>query len=308
MRNYFDYDTAEAVYYVYLYESTTKAAEKINLSQPAVSRRILAAEERTGIVIFERNFHRMIPTKEGMTYIEACKKILHIGDAALKDAHAQAQTDNNEIRILSTPSMAATWLPFALQGFSKKHPDLLVRIRSSANPLDVLESDVLISPYLSDKHHVAKEKLYDSYQGLFCSQQYLDNMQTVPHDLDDLENYHLLTIDEKRYERHITANWLLTVGISDGRKMRQASLELDSNDGRYQAMLNHHGIAPIAIQHIRMCKPKGVVRILPDIRSDPKSVYFFYNSHQKELTNHRILLDFLRKHITDHPDIYQNAF
>ncbi len=303
MRNFFDHDTAKAVYYVYLYKNITKAGEKLGLTQSAMSRRIQMAEERTGLLIFERGFHEMTPTKQGARYIESCKEVLHIGDAALKDAHALVGEKAKEVSILGTQSLITSWLPMALSGFNEKHPDIYLKTKSETNPVDVFESDILISLYSIDNDEVEKIRLFDQVQGLYASKKYVERLG-VPTNIHELEKHSLLALNNEEYQDHQGVNWHLSYGIGTKGHCRKASMELNSNDGRYQALLNGHGIAPVSIAYVRMTKPKEIVRILPDITSENSGMYLYYNARCKATKNIEIVKNHLLSHIKNNMHAY----
>ncbi len=303
MKNFFDNDTAKAVYYVYLYGGVSKAGEKLHLSQSAMSRKIQIAEERAGIQIFDRDYHRFTPTKEGLRYIDACKQILHIGDAALKDAHTIANEGKKEIRIRSTPSLAASWLPIVLAGFSDAHPDIKLVISSDIEKLDILDTDILISSYKSDDGALKRIKLFEQQQGLFASEKYLE-AKGIPEKLEDLRKHDLLAIDQKKYGNLISANWLLHYGIMEKDDSRTASMEFNSNDGRMQAITYGHGIGPISLQFVKLAGLSNVVRVLPQISSEPLGIYFNYNAQQLNTDVFDRILNFIQNHIDSNPESY----
>ena len=56
--------------------SINKAAEVLFISQPSLSRAIQEVENQTGIVIFKRTSTGVIPTHEGLIFIERVQKLL----------------------------------------------------------------------------------------------------------------------------------------------------------------------------------------------------------------------------------------
>lgn len=281
MNHFFDYDTAKAVYYVYLYGGISRAGDKINLTQSAMSRRIQMAEERSGIMIFERGFHELTPTKEGLTYIEACKKILHIGDAALKDAHAIAKSEKDKIRILSTPSLANTLIPALLEGYDELCPGTTVNIRSTVQPLDILDADVVIGYYLPDNEDVEQYRLFDQIQSMYASQAYLDKFG-VPNSIEDLDRHRLLVIDPATYIHYRNVNWILTLGLANERQLRPAYMEFSTNDSKMRAMQMGYGIGTASEMHIKLIGADNLVPVLPEIERNEQGVYFITNSLAKK--------------------------
>ena len=63
------------VYAVYEEKSFTKAAEKLYISQPALSSTIKKLEKDMGYPIFERRGKEVVPTYVGQRYLEAAEEI-----------------------------------------------------------------------------------------------------------------------------------------------------------------------------------------------------------------------------------------
>ena len=68
----------EYVYAVYQERSFTKAAQKMFLSQPALSAMVKKAEKKIGTPIFDRSTSPLRLTPAGEYYIEQAEKILRI--------------------------------------------------------------------------------------------------------------------------------------------------------------------------------------------------------------------------------------
>ena len=66
------------VYTVYEEKSFTKAAQKLYVSQPALSGAIKKLEIELGYPIFDRGGKEVTPTELGMKYIKAVQEILVI--------------------------------------------------------------------------------------------------------------------------------------------------------------------------------------------------------------------------------------
>ena len=58
------------------YQHFRKAAEKLNLSQPSLSRSIASLEDELGIVLFERQGRNIRLTKYGRIFLEHTDRIL----------------------------------------------------------------------------------------------------------------------------------------------------------------------------------------------------------------------------------------
>ncbi len=298
MNNFFDYDTAKAVYYVYLYGGISRAGDKINLTQSAMSRRIQMAEERSGITIFDRGFHELKPTPEGLVYIDGCKKILHIGDATLKDAHAVANDGCRRVRIISTPSLANLLLPQLLIGFEDRHPDIEISIEESHDVMDVLDTDIIIGPYIPEQDELRQDLLMSEAEQLYVSESYVKK-HGFPETLAELEKHKLLTVNPRQYAGLRDVNWILTTGIGNSQHRRKSHLEFSSNNGKVEAMVAGLGIGSCTRLHLSLINNPKVKEILPGTVREPMKIYFIRNSLSSKQKNLDTICDFFNERMKE---------
>lgn len=110
--------------------SFTRAAEKLHLSQPAVSKLILLLERSCGFSLFHRQKNGVIPTAEGeMLYSEVERVFLGV-DSVSARARAIRQFNYGEIEIVAFPSLATRVLPPILADFLRSKPGLRVTLSS----------------------------------------------------------------------------------------------------------------------------------------------------------------------------------
>ena len=79
--------------------SINKAAEVLFISQPSLSRTIQEVENQTGIVIFKRTSKGVIPTHEGLVFIERVKKLLEVFDELQSCYSVYDSSSNDEISL-----------------------------------------------------------------------------------------------------------------------------------------------------------------------------------------------------------------
>jgi DNA-binding transcriptional LysR family regulator len=110
--------------------SFTRAAEKLHLSQPAVSKLILLLERKCGFTLFHRQKNGVIPTAEGrMLYSEVERVFLGVESVAAR-ALAIRDFDYGEIKLVTFPSLTTRVLPPILAEFLKAKPSLRVTLAS----------------------------------------------------------------------------------------------------------------------------------------------------------------------------------
>ncbi len=82
--------------------SMTAAAEKLNLTQPAVSQQIRALEDELGVPLLVRGVRQVKPSIQGQLLYDYAKKILFLTQQAEVAIHTFSQELAGEIRIGTT--------------------------------------------------------------------------------------------------------------------------------------------------------------------------------------------------------------
>lgn len=107
--------------------SMTAAAQRLGVTQGAVSQRVLRLEARLGVRLFMRQ-------RSGMALTEAGKSLLGaMSDAVMGLNDALSEIDRvqrNTIVVRCAPSLAAEWLVPHLEQFYLTHPGIEVLVRS----------------------------------------------------------------------------------------------------------------------------------------------------------------------------------
>lgn len=98
----------------------TRAAEELNISQPALSRSIQKLEEELGQPVFERKTRSVALTDAGTLLQSRAQQIL----ALIEDTKAEISDDgrSGQIRIGAIPTIAPFFLPDLLRQFSTEFP------------------------------------------------------------------------------------------------------------------------------------------------------------------------------------------
>lgn len=132
-------------YYVAVAETgnISRAAQKIFLTQPALSRQIKALENEIGQCLLERQAHSIRLTPAGETLLREARELLQQADQVLERVRAAGQ--GVRLRVGYAPSFACGLLTTAVENFTQKHPGVHVELRdlSTKEMLSGLENDTL---------------------------------------------------------------------------------------------------------------------------------------------------------------------
>ncbi|MBW5482429.1 LysR family transcriptional regulator [Streptomyces bambusae] len=123
--------------------SLTAAAERLYVSQPALSQRLTRLEDRLGMRLFDRQGRRLVPNAAGQRMLVAAHHVLGELESATRDLREMREGRNRRVRFTAECSTTFSWLPPVLRAFRARMPDADVRIESVAGdaPVPALLTD-----------------------------------------------------------------------------------------------------------------------------------------------------------------------
>ncbi|MEI9903031.1 MAG: LysR family transcriptional regulator [Asticcacaulis sp.] len=113
---------------IYELRSFQQAADSLNLSQPAISRRIQKLEEVTGGPLFERTTRTIKTTALGQELLPLVRRTLEELDTSLLVLRDVGRQRRVILNIASIPTAASYFLPPVIDAFKRLHPNVRVRI------------------------------------------------------------------------------------------------------------------------------------------------------------------------------------
>ncbi|WFB05641.1 LysR family transcriptional regulator [Streptomyces sp. LX-29] len=128
--------------------SLTAAAERLYVSQPALSQRLTRLEDRLGMPLFDRTGRRLVPNAAGRRLLVAAHHVLDELRSATRDLHEMRDGRNRRVRFTAQCSTTFQWLPPVIRAFRDRHPDAEVRIES-------VPDDAPVPALLADRVDVA---------------------------------------------------------------------------------------------------------------------------------------------------------
>ncbi len=105
-------------------KSFTKAAEALNVAQPAVSMSIQRLEEELESILFNRKSRQVSLTSEGEIFLVHALKILEDVNAAGMEMADLRGLKKGEVRLGIPPMMSTYFFPAIIRNFKKMYPDL----------------------------------------------------------------------------------------------------------------------------------------------------------------------------------------
>jgi DNA-binding transcriptional LysR family regulator len=108
-------------------ENVSRAALKLHVSQPALSRQIRDLEDELGFLLLERSAKSVRLTEAGRAFLTEARAVLQRAADAVKAARAIA-TSGGELHVGYAPSPTARILPRTLRAFQTELPNVRVRL------------------------------------------------------------------------------------------------------------------------------------------------------------------------------------
>jgi LysR family transcriptional regulator for metE and metH len=120
--------------------SMTKAADRLSLTQSALSHQLRAVESRFETTFFVRLGRRMVLTAAGRRLLESARRVLGDLERAEEDIRRLAGHGDGVIRVCTQCNTGYHWLAPLLSTFGRKHPRVTVHIAADATdrPIDAL--------------------------------------------------------------------------------------------------------------------------------------------------------------------------
>lgn len=140
---------------VALNRSFSRAAKKLHISQPAVSKTIRNLEEKYERAFFERTANAIRLTEDGEVFLTYCEKIIRLYEE-LEDEFYEDKMFSSEIKIGASTTLANYILPRFLARIQRDYPSLKIDLKIG-NTLDiqqaVLKKEIHLGIVEGDNHN-----------------------------------------------------------------------------------------------------------------------------------------------------------
>ncbi len=146
-------------------KSLTRAAEILEVSQPAIGLQIKSLEKRFGISLFDRHAKGVSLTSEGKYFHEKAKEILVMANQLDRKMKSKGTRKRGIVRIGITPSLISTIVPNSLERCYDSHPDMtLLFVQGFAkNLLEDWQKDLLDFAFINQKIETSSSSSYPLY-------------------------------------------------------------------------------------------------------------------------------------------------
>ena len=119
--------------------SFSQLAEKLNISQPALSKQILSLEKELGVVLFDRNVTPIALTGAGEYFVREARELLYKEDNLQKSMEQFKSGEKGTLTIGITPFRSAYLIPRIVKKIREKFPNVKIKLVEEGS--EVLRKD-----------------------------------------------------------------------------------------------------------------------------------------------------------------------
>ena len=214
--------------------SVTRAAERLHLTQSALSHQLREIESRLGLQLFLRLGKRMVLTPPGERVLDAARRILDEIGRTEEDLRLMSQNGKGVLRLCTQCNTGYHWLPPLLQSFHRKYPgvDVQIMVNATDHPIEALlegRIDLAIVTSEVDDRRLETSALFDDelVAVVAPSHPFAKRAFIEP---DDLAEEHLIVYKAERADSFIFSRVLGPAGVEPARvsqvPLTEAILEL----------------------------------------------------------------------------------
>jgi LysR family transcriptional regulator for metE and metH len=212
----------------------TRAAERLHLTQSALSHQLREIEGRIGIAFFTRLGRRMVLTAAGRRVLETARRVIADLQRTEEDLRRLAGHTDGSIRVCTECNTGYHWLAPLLTSFRRKHPRVSVHVAAEATeaPLAALldgrvDLAILIDPR-PDKRLRLRPLFDDEMVAIVARTDALARRRWL--DAADLAAQHLLLYSSNREDSFVFRRLLRPAGLTPDRvsfiMLTEAMIEL----------------------------------------------------------------------------------
>jgi len=273
--------------------SFTRAAEKMRVTQPAVSRQITTLENFLSVRLFERDKGGVHLTPAGEQLYQQISPAFQTIAKAATSLKERRSVEPLRIRVYTT--FAAKWLIERLPSFYVAYPNIRLDISNVVAPVNFDKDPVdLAIQFVNGKWpSVETQLLFTDLLQPVCSPKLLRKTRLV--ELDDLKKVHMLQSHYRRADWH---DWLMAVRRPD--LLSDKEISFSTSILTYQAAEQGVGVAIGQIHLLRRELKEGTLVPLFNAPFERKLAHYAVWPRNRPLSRKaRSFLNWLRKKIEE---------
>ena len=141
------------------YQNYTVAAEKLFISQPAVTAQVKAFQEFCNLKLFKKMGRKIYLTDEGKSLYEYVRKVFEYEKEIEDTIEDMRSLKKGVLRLGTTKTYALSYMPFFISRFRQSYPHIKIHLDEGsslqmANSLLDLQNEIVIVAKVEDNHQI----------------------------------------------------------------------------------------------------------------------------------------------------------
>lgn len=256
-----NFELYKIFYMVAKNKSLSKTAEKLFVSQPAISQSIKQLEKLLDTPLFVRKNHGMeLSAQGGKIIYDDVEKAVNLLDNIEKKLCVLKQKAVGKLRIGASETIFQYFLAEKIVEYNKMFPEIKIELISDVSPkiIELMKNDLcdigfLNLPVQTDEDIVIKKSIY-SLNDIFIAGKNFNELKGKTLNITDLQNYPLLLMEEKTVSREAINNFAKNNGVT-----LKPKVEINSWDFMKKLVENGMGIGCIPKEYAKNELNDGVL-------------------------------------------------
>lgn len=281
--------------------SLAATARELNLTPPAVSRRLALLEERLGVRLLNRTTRRISLTSEGEVYFTNAQRILSDIDEVERLVSSSRAAPKGLLRVNAPLGFGRSYVGPAIAGFAKEYPEVEVQLHLTDRPVSLPDDSIDIAIHfgeMPDSRLVAR-KVAANRRLLVAAPAYLRAAGT-PHHPHDLTQHQCIVL---RQNTGAYGHWRLSK--AERSETIKVHGKLSTNDGEVALgwALEGHGILMRAEWDVAKYLRSGRLKqVLADHDTPPADIHAVFSERLNLSAKVSCFVDYLRDYLGRHVD------
>jgi DNA-binding transcriptional LysR family regulator len=261
--------------------SFTTAAQRLGISQSALSHSMKGLEKRLGVELLARTSRSVLPTAAGEKLLKDLAPALEQIEHSLNEVRKQAVRPAGRVRLVVPRVALTTLLLPKLATFAIDYPDIVLDITTSSNKVDIVadgfDAGILIGESV-ERDMIAVRVSDDLRLAVFGAPAYFQT-RPIPKKPRDLKDHTCLAF---RFNTGVY-RWEFEKGRQSLTINPQGPLVIDDSELVIQAALNGMGIGTALENSVNEAFADGrLVQVLQDWCPSFPGFYLYYPSRRNK--------------------------
>ncbi|WP_180043310.1 MULTISPECIES: LysR family transcriptional regulator [unclassified Acinetobacter] len=290
--------------------SFSGAARDLGITTSAVSQQIRSLEQDMEVTLLHRSTRKLSLTEAGQAFFHSCQEMLAAAERGKIRINELRDDLVGDLRIATTPELAANHVIPALSHWLSAHRGLSVHLETDNQYIDLIDGRIDIalrmSPKIEDQNqHVIPIALID--QVLVASPSYLN--QTAPISRpEDLKHHELIPLTIMKNFQQLNFKHISTaenVDVELGSRLSTNNVLVSKS-----LCMQGHGLARILHLDIQKDLLNGsLVEILPEWKLPAFTLYAIISKHEQQPMKVHRCLEALKQYFSQLPGgrVFQEA-